>query len=159
MNGSMASLSAVADGDVHTRSILNLEVAEQEALALFEADHRTRIKGFAILSCEPPACALTINNRSYTFTLDNNVSNILTLVLSADEDSLGIRRLAIFHELQGSTCAKVEDGLRLDAKYLGSAGHLVFTTKHPGTGRNYDHTTGRRHCIECFLDSLGVVCS
>ena len=62
MDGSMASLTAVADGDVYTRSILNLEVTEQEALALLEADHCTRIECFAILSCEPPACTLTVDD-------------------------------------------------------------------------------------------------
>ena len=136
----MASLTAVADGDVHTRSILNLEVAEQEALALLEADHCTRIEGFAILSSEPPACALTVDDGSFSFTLDNNVGNVLAFVLSADEDSLGIRCLAIFHEFQGGTCAEVKDGLRLDAEHLGLAGHLVCATKHPGTCRYYDHT-------------------
>ena len=159
MDGSMASLTAVADGDVYTRSILNLEVTEQEALALLEADHCTRIEGFAILSCEPPACTLTVDDRSFTFTLDNNVGNVLALVLSADEDNLIVWRLAVFHELQCGTCAEVKDGLRLDAEYFGLASHLICTSKHPDTGRNHDHTTGRRHSIKCFLDSLGVICS
>ena len=109
MDGSMASLTAVADGDVHTRSILNFEVTEQEALALLEADHCTRIEGFAILSCEPPACTLTIDNRSFTFALYNNVA--LVLVLATDKYSLIIWSLAVFYEFQCSSCAKVEHSL------------------------------------------------
>ena len=109
MDGSMASLTAVADGDVHTRSILNFEVTEQEALALLEADHCTRIEGFAILSCEPPACTLTIDNRSFTFALYNNVA--LVPVLTTDKECFVVRCLTIFNEFQSRSCAKVEHSL------------------------------------------------
>ena len=110
MNSSMTCLATVTDGDVHTWSILNFEVAKQETLTLFEAYHRTRVEGLALLFCQPPACTLSGDDRCFAFTLDNNIGNILALVLTTDEYSLVVRSLAIFHELQGGTCAKVEYG-------------------------------------------------
>ena len=110
MNSSMTCLATVTDGDVHTWSILNFEVAEQETLTLFEAYHRTRVEGLALLFCQPPACTLAVNDRCFAFTLDNNIGNILALVLTTDEYCLVVRSLAVFYELQGGTCAKVEYG-------------------------------------------------
>lgn len=107
----MTCLATVTDGDVHTWSILNFEVAEQETLTLFEAYHRTWVEGLALLFCQPPACTLSVDDRCFAFTLDYNVA--LILILTTDEYSLVVRSLAIFHELQGGTCAKVEYGFDL----------------------------------------------
>ena len=158
MNSTIAGTIAVTQGDVDTRSILNLEIANQESAAFLESDHSSRIESLLVVASLPPAGSLTIDNRSFTFALYNNVA--LVLVLATDKYSLIIWSLAVFYELQGGSSAKVENSLRLDAEYLGLACcHLVGTTKHPCTGRNHDHTTGRRYSIKCFLDSLGVVCS
>ena len=157
MNSTIVGSIAVTQGNVDTRSILDLEIANQESAAFLEADHRSWIECLLIVASLPPAGSLTIDNRSFTFTLYNNVA--LVLILATNEYSLIIWRLAVFHELQCGTCAEVKDGLRLDAEYFGLASHLICTSKHPDTGRNHDHTTGRRHSIKCFLDSLGVICS
>ena len=157
MNSTMVCTIAVTQGDVDTRSILNLEIANQESAAFLEADHGSRIESLLVVASLPPAGSLTIDDRSFTFALYNNVA--LVLVLATDKERFVVRCLTIFNEFQSRSCAKVEHSLRLDAEYLGSACHLVCTTKHPCTGRNHDHTTGRRHSIKCFLDSLGVVCS
>ena len=157
MNSTIAGTIAVTQGDVDTRSILNLEIANQESAAFLESDHGSRIESLLVVASLPPAGSLTIDNRSFTFALYNNVA--LVFVLATDKERFVVRCLTIFHEFQCSTFAKVENSLRLDAEYLGSACHLVCTTKHPCTGRNHDHTTGRRHSIKSFLDSLGVVCS
>ena len=157
MNSTIVGSIAVTQGNVDTRSILDLEIANQESAAFLETDHRSRIEFLLVVASLPPAGSLTVNNRSFSFTLYNNVA--LVLVLATDKERFVVRCLTIFHEFQCSTFAKVENGFRLDAEYLGSAGHLVCATKHPGTGRNHDHTTCCRHSIKCSLDSLGVVCS
>ena len=157
MNCTMVCTIAVTQGDVDTRSILNLEIANQKSAAFLESDHGSRIESLLVVASLPPAGSLTIDNRSFTFALYDNVA--LVLVLATDKERLIVRSLAVFYELQGGSSAKVENSLRLDAEYLGLACHLVCTTKHPCTGRDHDHTTGRRHSIKCFLDSLGVVCS
>ena len=157
MNCTIAGTIAVTQGDVDPRSILNLEIANQESAAFLETDHRSRIEFLLVVASLPPAGSLTVNNRSFTFTLYNNVA--LVLVLATDKDCFVIWCLSIFHELQGCSCAKVENGFRLDAEYFGLACHLVYTTKHPCTGRDHDHTTCCRHSIKCFLDSLGVIFS
>ena len=138
MNSTIVGSIAVAQGDVDTRSILDLEIANQESAAFLETDHRSWIEGLLVIASLPPAGSLTVNNRSFTFTLYNNVA--LVLVLATNEYSLIVWSLAVFYELQGCSCAKVENGFRLDAEHLGLAGHLVCATKHPGTRRYYDHT-------------------
>ena len=155
MNRCMACLTAIADSKIYTWSVLNLYISNHETRTLFEADHGSRIECLLIVACLPPACSLTINNRSFSFTLNDDIT--LFSVLATDKERFVVRCLTIFHEFQCSTFAKVENSLRLDAEYLGLACHLVCTTKHPCTGRDHDHTTGRRHSIQCFLDSLGVV--
>ena len=157
MNSTIVGSIAVTQGNVDTRSILDLEIANQESAAFLETDHRSRIEFLLVVASLPPAGSLTVNNRSFTFTLYNNVA--LVLILATNKDCFVIWCLSIFYEFQGCSCAKVENGFRLDAEYFGLAWHLVYTTKHPCTGRNHDHTTGRRHSIKCSLDSLGVVSS
>ena len=89
VNRSVVSFSAVTDGDVDTRSILYLEVAEQEARALFEANHRSWIEGLSIFSCEPPSSALTIDDGSNALTFDDDV--VLFSVLASDKNLFGVR--------------------------------------------------------------------
>ena len=138
MNSTIAGPIAVTQGNVDTRSILDLEISNQESAAFLEADHGSWIEGLLIVASLPPAGTLTVDNRSFTFTLYDNVA--LVLVLATNEYSFIIWSLAVFYELQGGSSAKVEYSLRLDAEHLCLAGHLVCATKHPGTRRNYYHT-------------------
>ena len=109
MNSTMACTIAVTQGDVDTRSILNLEIANQESAAFLEADHRSWIECLLIVASLPPAGSLTIDNRSFTFTLYNNVA--LVLILATNKDCFVIWCLSIFYEFQCSTFAKVEHSL------------------------------------------------
>ena len=109
MDGTVAGTIAVTQGDVDTRSILNLEIANQESAAFLESDHGSRIESLLVVASLPPAGSLTIDNRSFTFALYNNVA--LVLVLATDKYSLIIWSLAVFYELQGGSSAKVENSL------------------------------------------------
>ena len=109
MDGTVAGTIAVTQGDVDTRSILNLEIANQESAAFLESDHGSRIESLLVVASLPPAGSLTIDNRSFTFAFYNNVA--LVLVLATDKYSLIIWSLAVFYELQGGSSAKVENSL------------------------------------------------
>ena len=109
MNSTIAGTIAVTQGDVDTRSILNLEIANQESAAFLESDHGSWIESLLVVASLPPAGSLTIDNRSFTFALYNNVA--LVLVLATDKYSLIIWSLAVFYELQGGSFAKVEHSL------------------------------------------------
>ena len=109
MYGAIVCTIAVTQGDVDTRSILNLEIANQESAAFLEANHRSRIECLLVVASLPPACSLSVDDGSLTFALNNNVA--LVLVLATDKDRFVVRRLAIFHELQGGSSAKVEYSL------------------------------------------------
>ena len=109
MNSTIAGTIAVTQGDVDTRSILNLEIANQESAAFLESDHGSRIESLLVVASLPPAGSLTVDNRSFTFALYNNVA--LVLVLATDKERFVVRCLSIFYELQGGSCAKVEHSL------------------------------------------------
>ena len=108
MNRTIVCTIAVTQGDVDTRSILDLEITNQKSAAFLEADHRSRIECLLVVASLPPACSLSVDDGSFTFALNNNVA--LVLVLATDKERFVVWRLTIFHELQGSTCAKVENG-------------------------------------------------
>ena len=109
MNSTIAGTIAVTQGDVDTRSILNLEIANQESAAFLESDHGSRIESLLVVASLPPAGTLTIDDGSLTFALYNNVA--LVLVLATDKERFVVRCLTIFHEFQCSTFAKVEHSL------------------------------------------------
>ena len=109
MYGAIVCTIAVAQGDVDTRTILNLEIANQEPAAFLETDHGSRIESLLVVASLPPAGTLTVDNRSFTFTLYDNVA--LVLVLATDKERFVVWRLAIFHEFQSCSCAKVEYSL------------------------------------------------
>ena len=109
MNSTIVGSIAVTQGNVDTRSILDLEIANQESAAFLETDHRSRIEFLLVVASLPPAGSLTIDNRSFTFALYNNVA--LVLVLATDKERFVVRCLTIFHEFQCSTFAKVEHSL------------------------------------------------
>ena len=115
MNSTIVGSIAVTQGNVDTRSILDLEIANQESAAFLEADHRSWIECLLIVASLPPAGSLTIDNRSFTFTLYNNVA--LVLILATNEYSLIIWRLAVFHELQCGTMTKVKNPFSIDCFY------------------------------------------
>ena len=109
MNGTMVRTIAVTQGDVDTRSILNLEIANQESAAFLESDHGSRIESLLVVASLPPAGSLSIDNRSFTFALYNDVA--LVLVLATDKERFVVRCLTIFNEFQSRSCAKVEYSL------------------------------------------------
>ena len=93
----MAGLSTITDGDVDTRSVLDLEVAKQEAFALFEADHCSRVEGLFILLCKPPAGTLSVDDRCFSFTFYDNIRDAFSSVFAANENNLAVWSLAVFH--------------------------------------------------------------
>ena len=109
MNSTIVGSIAVTQSNVDTRSILDLEISNQESAAFLEADHGSWIEGLLIVASLPPACTLTIDNRSFTFALYNNVA--LVLVLTTDKERFVVRCLTIFNEFQSRSCAKVEHSL------------------------------------------------
>ena len=109
MNGTMVRTIAVTQGDVDTRSILNLEIANQESAAFLESDHGSRIESLLVVASLPPAGSLSIDNRSFTFALYNDVA--LVLVLTTDKERFVVWCLTIFNEFQSRSCAKVEYSL------------------------------------------------
>ena len=109
MDGTVVGTIAVAQGDIDTRTILHLEIANQESAAFLESDHGSWIESLLVVASLPPAGSLTVNNRSFTFTLYNNVA--LVLVFATNEYSLIVWCLSIFYEFQGCSCAKVEHSL------------------------------------------------
>ena len=109
MDGTVTGTIAVTQGDVDTRSILNLEIANQESAAFLEADHGSWIESLLVVASLPPAGSLAIDNRSFTFALYNNVA--LVLVLATDKERFVVRCLSIFNEFQSRSCAKVEHSL------------------------------------------------
>ena len=109
MNSTIVGSIAVTQGNIDTRSILDLEIANQESAAFLETDHRSRIEFLLVVASLPPASTLTVDNRSFTFALYNNVA--LVLVLATDKERFVVRCLTIFHEFQCSTFAKVEHSL------------------------------------------------
>ena len=109
MNSTIVGTIAVTQSNVDTRSILNLEIANQEPAAFFETDHGSRIEFLLVVASLPPAGSLTVDNRSFTFTLYNNVA--LVLILATNKDCFVIWCLSIFYEFQCSTFAKVEHSL------------------------------------------------
>ena len=109
MDGTVVGTIAVAQGDIDTRTILHLEIANQESAAFLEADHGSRIESLLVVASLPPAGTLTVDNRSFTFTLYDNVA--LVLVLATDKERFVVRCLTIFNEFQSRSCAKVEHSL------------------------------------------------
>ena len=109
MNSTMVRTIAVTQGDVDTRSILNLEIANQKSAAFLESDHGSRIESLLVVASLPPAGSLTVDNRSFTFALYNDVA--LVLVLTTDKERFVVRCLTIFNEFQSRSCAKVEHSL------------------------------------------------
>ena len=109
MNSTMVRTIAVTQGDVDTRSILNLEIANQESAAFLESDHGSRIEFLIVVASLPPTGSLSIDDGSLTFALNNNVA--LVLILATDKERFVVRCLSIFYELQGGSCAKVEHSL------------------------------------------------
>ena len=55
MNSTIVGSIAVTQGNVDTRSILNLEIANQESAAFLETDHRSRIEFLLVVASLPPA--------------------------------------------------------------------------------------------------------
>ena len=108
MNRCMACLTAIADSKIYTWGVLNLYVSNHETRTLFETDHSSWVESFLVVTSFPPACTLSINDRCFAFTFDNNIG--LFSALTTNKESLVVRSLAIFHELQGGTCTKVEYG-------------------------------------------------
>ena len=109
MNSTIVCTIAVTQGNVDTRSILNLEIANQESAAFLESDHGSRIESLLVVASFPPAGTLSIDDRSFTFALYNNVA--LVLVLATDKERFVVRCLTIFNEFQSRSCAKVEHSL------------------------------------------------
>ena len=104
----MACLTTIADGKIYTWGVLNLYISNHETRTLFEADHGSWIESLLVVASLPPACTLSVDDRCFAFTLDDDI--ILVSVLTTNKESLVVRSLSILHELQGGTCAEVEYG-------------------------------------------------
>ena len=50
MNGTVVGTIAVAQGDIDTRTILHLEIANQESAAFLESDHGSWIESLLVVA-------------------------------------------------------------------------------------------------------------